>query len=134
MWNRFARRGPDAPPISQEMENALSHIKFQEESSSTPLALCIENLSKFSRDEQESGVQRGMRRNLIVVVGRGRRMAAESHHDELKTIMNDRGPQRARVAGDARKTVGDAATAFIISNTTDVSVLVVQAAHKSSDV
>jgi hypothetical protein len=64
---------------------------------------------------------------LIAIVGRGRRMAVESHECELQKIL-----ESSSIGGDMRRTVGDVGTAFIVA--TDVSILVLQAAHASEDV
>lgn len=73
---------------------------------------------------------------MIVVVGRGRRLAAEDHHDELEMIMNmgDNSGGRAHVGADARKTLGDVGAAFTVAGPSEISMLVMQAAHDSTDV
>jgi len=129
-WNRFANRESGA--FSAEIEKALGHIAFVEESSPTPVADCIARASKLSTVEQDKGSKEGIRRDIMVIVGRGRRMATEDHHDELKTIMTRAHPSRAHVGSDARKTLGDVGAAFIVAGP-DASLLVMQSAHKSAD-
>jgi hypothetical protein len=51
------------------------------------------------------------RARLLVVTGRSRRLAVESHAAELKTLMEKYGSTSA--ASEVRKTIGDVATAFV---------------------
>lgn len=103
-------------------------------SSATPLADCIKRVSKITQNEQEIGVEQKIKKNTMVVVGRGRRLAAENHHDELKSILSNNKSTKAHVGGDARKTLGDVGAAFVISGPSDASILVMQSAHNSKDV
>lgn len=107
---------------------------FVEASSSTPVAECIDRATKLSQGEEEEGAKKGFKKNILIVVGRGRRMAAENHHDELKTIMTRAHPSRTHVGSDARKTLGDVGAAFVVAGPEDASILVMQSAHRSTDV
>ncbi|EAU90931.2 potassium:hydrogen antiporter [Coprinopsis cinerea okayama7 len=60
---------------------------------------------------------------LMVVTGRSRRLAAEDHRIELKELMEEHG----RLGSEVRKTIGDAASAFVIADVGS-GVLVLQAA------
>src|SRR3981189_2277435 len=60
---------------------ALSRIEFQEMSTPVPLHAVIQ------RTEQQSLEAARARRRLLVVMGRSRRLAAESHHLEMKTLI-----------------------------------------------
>lgn len=133
-WNRFANRDPGAAAFSPETEQALSRISFQEGSSPVPLSDCIERVTKLSEGEQEFGVKNGSQKNIMIVVGRGRRLATENHHDELKSILSHAHPSRAHVGGDARRTLGDVGASFVVAGPTNASLLVMQSAHKSMDV
>jgi hypothetical protein len=49
---------------------------------------------------------------LLIVCGRSRRLAAESHEGELRQFARE---YKATQMGALRKTVGDVATAFVVS-------------------
>jgi hypothetical protein len=67
----------------------------------------------------------------LVVVGRSRRLATEDHTAELHKILEERGS--GSVGQDVvRKTIGDAATAFVASACA-TAVIVLQAANVSVD-
>ena len=132
-WNRFVNRPPGAALFPPEVEVALSHITFREVSSPTPLAACIEEANSISQREQESAKRSGLKKNVMIVVGRGRRLAAENHHGELKTILAKDNPSRIHIAGDARKTLGDVGAAFMAAGPPSASILIMQAAHRSTD-
>lgn len=138
-WNRFVNRSPGATAFPPEVESALRRITFTEVSSPTPLAACISQMADIVQKEQEAAKQPdsgGACRNLLIVVGRGRRLATESHHDELKNILSETGGNTSRIhmAGDTRKTLGDAGAAFLAAGPPGASMLVMQAAHQSADV
>jgi hypothetical protein len=77
---------------------------------------------------EEGGLRGSSSGPLIVVTGRSRRLAAVDHRMELKEIMADRGSLGAEV----RKTVGDVASAFVLSGVGS-GVLVLQAAGFNGD-
>jgi hypothetical protein len=131
-WNRFANREPGA--LSHETELALAHITFHEASSATPLADCIDRVSKLGHAEQELGAQQMSRKNVMIIAGRGRRLATENHHDELKSILASGSSSKKLVGGDARKTVGDVGAAFIVAGPAEASILIMQSAHNSTDI
>ncbi|KAF8759943.1 Sodium/hydrogen exchanger family [Rhizoctonia solani] len=66
---------------SPAIQGALSRITFVEDESPTPLAGILKQCS----NEHDSAVASS--KALLVVVGRGRRLAAESHTDELREII-----------------------------------------------
>jgi hypothetical protein len=68
------------------------------------------------------------RRRFFVVVGRSRRMAVEDHSQELKELMNDHG----HVGGEVKKTIGDVATAFVVSGFR-AGIVAMQAANIAVD-
>lgn len=133
-------------PLPTATQDALTRIKFMEKSTPTPLAAAISQISDINEAEQERGRSSGSkdlnnggwRKGVVVVTGRGRRLAAEDHHDELKTIMHsggvNSGKAQAHVGADARKTLGDVGAAFAVARPADVSMLVMQSAHDSTDV
>ena len=60
---------------------------------------------------------------VVVITGRSRRLAVENHRGELKMMLDEHG----QVGAEVRKTVGDVATAFMVSGVGS-GVVVVQAA------
>jgi len=63
----------------------------------------------------------------FVVVGRTRRLAVESHHVELRELLEKNG----QVGSEVRKTMGDVATAFV-GSANAAGLVVVQSAGPSS--
>jgi hypothetical protein len=127
LWSRLTSEAAGTPRIT-----------FGQLQSPRPLNAALEYLS--SEDVQRelsppssAGTGVGVRapnKDLIIAVGRARRMAVESHQAELRDIALK---SRAQSTGELRKTVGDAASAFII--TTTHQLLVFQASsHSSSEI
>jgi hypothetical protein len=103
-------------------------------SSATPLAACIEEVNSLAQREEESAKRSGSKKNIMIVVGRGRRLATEDHHNELKTLLAKGKSSSIHIAGGARKTLGDVGAAFVATGPPDASMLILQAAHRSTDV
>ncbi|KAG2354750.1 Sodium/hydrogen exchanger family-domain-containing protein [Suillus spraguei] len=82
---------------------ALSRIKFSDHSSPLPLHSAIQLASEH--------------KPVLVVVGRSRRLAGEDHTSELQKILEERGCVGQDVI---RKTIGDPATAFVVSGALNV--------------
>ncbi|CAE6440636.1 unnamed protein product [Rhizoctonia solani] len=110
---------------SPAIKGALSRITFVEDESSTPLA----GILKRCGDEHNAAVTNS--KALLVVVGRGRRMAAESHTDELRGIITSVNASET-IGGEVRRTVGDIATAFVATGA-KASLLVMQASDNVGD-
>ncbi|KIM29630.1 hypothetical protein M408DRAFT_68062 [Serendipita vermifera MAFF 305830] len=125
----FARYAPSAgdntPALPNRVKEALTRVKFDTTATADPLHKLLEYVNS-ERTASGDG-----KRNLLVLVGRGRRMAAESHHDEIKTIMQQNDAKNAGVGGETLRTVGDMAAALLVG--TKASVLVMQAALPSTD-
>lgn len=62
------------------------------------------------------------------MVGRARRLAVESHREELGAMISALG-DHGRVWSEARKTVGDVAAGVLIGSQSRAAVLVIQAAE-----
>ncbi|KAL1741415.1 Sodium/hydrogen exchanger family-domain-containing protein [Schizophyllum fasciatum] len=88
--------------------------EFQEVGTPTPLQTALELARAHEPDHGR----------LIVVAGRSRRMAVETHAKELKEVME----RYAHVGVEVRKTVGDVATAFVSADR-GAGVVVLQAAN-----
>ncbi|KAG8742268.1 K(+)/H(+) antiporter [Ceratobasidium sp. 414] len=121
MWNRMTSSSESQPPA---IRSALSRITFVEDSSPAPLA---EVLKRYN---VEHGTATSSNKALLVVVGRGRRMAAESHTDELRGLIA--GLSTSSIGGEVRRTVGDVATAFVATGA-KASLFVLQASENVGD-
>lgn len=115
LWARYTSTSSPATAA------ALSRITFSEESAARPLHSVLSHAGLQMKGTAESW------KSLLVVVGRSRRMAGESHEMELRTIMSENGA----IGSEVPKTLGDVATAFVAAGTT-ASVLVLQAALSGS--
>lgn len=100
------------------LTDALSRVHFTELATPYPLHAAVEDASSLLNDLIER------KSKLLVMAGRSRRLAAESHHMELKQLMDERGS----VGSEVKKTIGDVATAFVVSGC-KAGLVVVQAAH-----
>ncbi|TFK94283.1 hypothetical protein K466DRAFT_536505 [Polyporus arcularius HHB13444] len=99
-----------------ELAGAISRVTFLEETSSKPLHTLVDLVSRSAASNARQ----------VVVVGRSRRMAVESHHAELQELCVER---NASLESDLPKTLGDVACAFVATGTS-ASLLVMQAAQK----
>ena len=107
-WARHSATAPEYPSI-----------KFLEQSTPLPIHNVIDRVERLASAGQH---------RVLVVVGRGRRLAVESHHDELKVLFG-----RLPVGGDVRKTVGDVCAGVLVGCTSPVALLVLQAANISHE-
>lgn len=121
LWSQLTSSGDHSPAI----RGALSRMVFTEDSSSTPLAEVLKRCTVEHNSASSSN------KALLVVAGRGRRMAAESHTDELRTIIAT-ASLTSGIGGEVRRTVGDVATAFVATGS-KASLLVLQAAENVGD-
>ncbi|OBZ70115.1 K(+)/H(+) antiporter 1 [Grifola frondosa] len=106
LWTRLASSPPG-------LSDALSRIAFLDQSTARPLHAMLDAASSLTES----------RSRLLVVVGRSRRMAVESHHAELRELCTKHG---ISPASEMPKTLGEVAAAFIMANTSG-SLLVLQA-------
>lgn len=75
-------------------------------------------------------MEAGLReKRLMVAVGRSRRLAPQSHHDELGIILGRAGG--VGTGNDVRKTVGDVATGLLAGSTNTAALIVLQAADET---
>ncbi|KAJ7737373.1 Sodium/hydrogen exchanger family-domain-containing protein [Mycena metata] len=114
LWDRFAA-GSSAQNAS--VRDALSRIAFRTQEAREPLHKIVELV-----DIESSKLSGG--RNLMVLVGRSRRMAVESHKAELQRLIGNRGTP---IGSAVPKTVGDVGAALVASGSS-ASLLVLQAA------
>ena len=99
-----------------ELGGALSRVTFMEETSSKPLHVLVDLASRYASAHARQ----------VVVVGRSRRMAVESHHAERQVLCSGRS---ASLGSELPKTLGDVACAFVASGS-NASLLVMQAARR----
>jgi hypothetical protein len=111
LWDRIT--SPNSS-ISAEARAAVSRISFRSESANRPLHRMLELAnSEASRSFKP----------LLVVAGRSRRMAVESHKVELQRLVADRATSLPSEVSD---TFGDVASAFVVAGG-NASLIVTQA-------
>ena len=112
-WGKYTNAGPR----SQQFASALARIKFLEESSATPLHRLLDLTAQQSATKPP-----------VVVVGRSRRMATETHKQELLTLAQQR---NVSVSSELPKTIGEVGAALVATGA-NVSLMVVQAVSTSA--
>jgi hypothetical protein len=75
-------------------------------------------------DKASSEVQHASGRTLVIVIGRSRRLATESHQAELRQIVSERGLIAS--SDSVPRTLGDVGAALVASGV-GASILVMQA-------
>jgi len=113
LWDRYATSTDTHSPA---ITSALSRVSFSHQFSSKPLHRVL--------DMAASEVQQASGRTLIIVTGRSRRMAAESHQAELRQIVGERA--LATGSDSVPRTLGDVGAALVASGV-GASILVMQA-------
>jgi hypothetical protein len=112
LWDRVT--SPKSSSFGGEVRAALARISFQSESTAQPLHRMLELVgSKASRISKPA----------LVVTGRSRRMAVESHTHELNQLGRE---HNASLAAEMSKMFGDVASAFVVAGG-NVSLVVTQA-------
>jgi hypothetical protein len=97
-WEKYtSETSPDLAPSNIELTKLRS-----------PLPL--EAFNNIARTVYSQTVENGSSR-MLIVVGRSRRLAVESHHSELAAMVKGGGHH---LSGEFRKTVGDVASAIVI--------------------
>ncbi|KAG8738387.1 K(+)/H(+) antiporter [Ceratobasidium sp. 414] len=101
MWTRCTE--PDVSALSPGVAAALSRIKFSTNASAAPLHSIVSQAQSL-----------GATRRLVSVAGRGKRLAVESHREEIGRMAEESGAERGMVS-EVRKTAGDVACALLVS-------------------
>ena len=114
IWDRYTLPETRSPALSA----ALSRITFTRRSTPRPLHVLIELVS---------GETSAAGHGLVVVVGRSRRLAVDSHAVELRGLMAERG-STAVVGSEVAKTLGEVGAALVAVDT-NASLLVMQQAQ-----
>ncbi|KAI6139342.1 hypothetical protein BKA82DRAFT_948413 [Pisolithus tinctorius] len=107
-WSKYASLNPD-PDTPSLLRAALSRTRFSEFSMPTPLRAAIQRAATIGQTHTRP----------MIVAGRSKRLATESHHHELKEIFVEYG-----TSGEVmRKTIGDVASAMVVSNSASALVV-----------
>jgi hypothetical protein len=122
-WDSFASSTADSAARSPTLVDALTRVTFGELSSPTPLKKIVEQAGV------EFKAAKAQNKSLLVVVGRARRLAVESHTVELRAMLAEQ--SNSTVGTEVRKTIGDVGCAVAISSTNS-SLLVLQASESSA--
>jgi hypothetical protein len=115
-WNKYAPRDSpesESAPRSADILSALTRMAFVTVHSHIPLHTFAERGA--------AAIENGNSR-VMFVVGRGKRLAAESHHAEMKALLGENPNTQAEM----RKTLGDVGT-YIIHWGCAAPILVMQA-------
>jgi hypothetical protein len=116
--SRFAAGpGERRTALPRAVEDALSRVKFEDMVTPTPLRTLVDR----ANEESHGG------KKILIVCGRSRRMAVESHHAELRAIMQENAAKGISIGGDISRTIGEIATACL-SSSVKANLLVMQAA------
>lgn len=110
LWDQYTMA-----PGSSRFTNALSRIAFKTQRSSLPLHDVLSSTAEVGSQSTHS--------RLLVVTGRSRRLAVESHAVELQQVLTEK---NAHLGSETTKALGDVGSALVAS-TANVSLLVVQA-------
>lgn len=110
LWNRVTSSNPS---FNAEICGALTRISFRTESAAHPLHRMLELVATKASETSKP---------VLVVVGRSRRMAVESHKQELRRL----GAEHSGSATEISKMFGDVASAFVVAGG-NVSLVVTQA-------
>ncbi|ESK92558.1 potassium:hydrogen antiporter [Moniliophthora roreri MCA 2997] len=116
VWARYATPTEENDARGRTSEGALGRITFRDLSTASPLRSVVQDIREFSASKR-----------IIVLAGRSRRLAVESHTKELKQIIDEQHHHQRHVSSDVRKTVGDVAAA-VMAMGVGAGVVVVQAA------
>jgi len=122
VWTTYAKPSQATQPQPPRVMDALGRMEFLEISTPTPLQAAVDHTTSQSQTAIEH------EKNLIVVLGRSRRLATEDHSQELKGLTEKNG----RIGGEVKRTIGDVATALVVSGC-GAGLVVLQAATRSLD-
>jgi hypothetical protein len=113
LWERYASR--PAAGTGTSLAAALARVEFAELATAQPLRAVVQQV-------QAASLASGPGARVLVLAGRSRRLAVESHARELKELAGAHA-----VGPEVRKTLGDVASALVGAGA-GAGVLVVQAA------
>ncbi|KZV90004.1 hypothetical protein EXIGLDRAFT_838110 [Exidia glandulosa HHB12029] len=122
-WTRYASPASRST-LPAELQAGLARMHFSTERTPAPLATAVRLLRSATTEEEDTRTQR----RVFGIVGRSRRLAVESHREELAEMLAS---GDIPLSSDVRKTLGDAASAVVASDL-HVGVVVVQASLNAS--
>ena len=110
-WAKYTSPSAELPsPVSRE---ALTRMTFTTQATPLPLHTMIADVN--TRTEK----------GLLIVTGRSRRLAVDSHRQELKQLM----AEYRSVDQDVIMTIGEVATAFLASSN-NTAMIIIQASNR----
>jgi hypothetical protein len=112
-WGNYTTHAPRGGDVA----SALTRVTFEETSSAQPLHRILELAATY----------RAGSKPLFAVLGRSRRMAVDTHKQELLTLAQE---HNASISSEAPKIFGEVGAAFVATGM-DASLIVVQAASTS---
>ena len=118
-WARYANPNAEGNDHSPTVLEALTRVTFGKISTSKPLHRVVQETTSHSDAASQE------KRGLVVVLGRSRRMVVENHGLELRDIM----AATAVIGDEVKRTIGDVATAVVVSGC-NVGLVVMQAAGR----
>lgn len=122
LWSKYANHTAKiTSPLPPQVRTSLWRVSFGEVSSPMPLRSVIQRASADSEAVPHA--------SLLIVTGRSRRLATESHRAELDSIIAEQG--LPSINSDVAKTLGEVAAGLIFTTNNASGILVVQAANSS---
>ncbi|KAF9000199.1 Sodium/hydrogen exchanger family-domain-containing protein [Cyathus striatus] len=114
LWEKYTQRSTSRSPA---LASVLSRIQFTTTSSTKPLHTVIELVN--------SEITVANDKSVIIMTGRSRRMAVESHQNEFRQLITEVG---SSVGSSVPRTLGDVGAALVASNV-NASLLILQASR-----
>ena len=114
-WSKYATPAYTTNGDNSVLRHALARIHFSDAQAPAPLHAALRHACTL-RDTSP---------RLLIVAGRSRRLAKESHHGEMKQVLETYRPG-VGLEG-MRKTIGDVGTAMVVGGSAS-AVVVVQTA------
>jgi len=120
IWGLYAR-GREGDGLSEVVKEALTRVEFLEMPSPKPLHAIVGRVNEIADVMSEKKTR------VLVMVGRSRRLAVESHTTELREVLRN----GKSIGGEVRRTIGDVGTALVVSGV-KAGVVVLQAANPTA--
>jgi len=118
-WSKYTAPTDTINANNRAFRYALARIHFSDAHSPVPLHAALQHACTLRETSPR----------LLIVAGRSRRLAKESHHGEMKLVLETHRPGM-RLEG-LRTTIGDVGTAMVVGGSAS-AVVVVQAANVAS--
>ncbi len=132
-WTRYATPpstslGSGSSSLNVASSPTVPRVAFKEITADKPLHAALDEAYALQQRSNGSKLQRRHMQNtsassiaeigVVIVTGRSRRLAVESHHAELKELMQEdagggREATESGIVRDIRKTVGDVGSVFV---------------------